>query len=225
MRIVEVIQGSEAWENLRCGLPTASRFDSIVTPSKCQLSSSWKSYAAELIAQEMGLSVQAPPTFWMDHGMENEPYAIAAYEKMMGVQTKIVGFVFPDDHGRYGCSPDRLVGDDGLLEVKCPKPETLIQYHSAGEFPVEYKPQVQGQLFITGRSWCDFMAYHRDMKPFLVRVEADLEYQAKLAVALEEFCDSLDEMRTKLSDIDQAVDVQLNDDYQPMTYESSEAAL
>lgn len=225
MRIVNVIQGSEAWEKLRCGLPTASRFDSIVTPAKCKLSSSWKSYAAELIAQEMGLIVQPPPSFWMDHGMEMEPKAIAAYEKITGVQTQVIGFAFPDDHGRYGCSPDRLVGEDGLLEVKCPKPETLIQYHANGEFPAEYKPQVQGQLFITGRSWCDFMAYHPDMKPFLVRVESDLEYQAKLAIALEEFCDLLDELRSRLSDIDQAVEVQLNDDYQPIIYEPSEVEI
>lgn len=161
----------------------------------------------------------------MNHGTENEPYAIAAYESIKGIKTRQVGFVLPDDHDRWGCSPDRLVGDDGLLETKCPKPETLIAYHVEGVFPVEYKPQVQGQLMITGREWCDFMAYHPELAPFLIRVERDEDYIAKMQEALEEFCDRLDELKERLAGIDQPVFVQLTDDYKPRNYEASDIAL
>lgn len=225
MRIVNVIQGSEEWEQLRCGVPTASNFDKIVTPAKGQLSKSSTSYAIELLANELGVSVPAPPSFWMEWGTETEPYAVAAYELLKGVKTETVGFVWPDDHERYGCSPDRLIGDDGLLEVKCPKPETVIEYHVNGVFPNEYKAQVQGQLFITGREWCDFFAYHPKLAPFLIRVERDEKFIASIAVALDEFCDSLAALREKLKGVDQSIEVALTDDYQPMTYQSSEVEL
>lgn len=224
MRIETVIQGSEDWENLRRGIPTASNFSRIITPAKGQLSTAWKSYAAELIGQELGVIVQPPPSFWMEWGTENEPYAVAAYEQITGVKTAQIGFAWPDDHTRYGCSPDRLVGENGLLEVKCPKPETLIEYHVGGELPSEYRPQVQGQLLITGRDWCDFLAYHPQLKPFLIRVERDEKYIANLAVALDEFCDNLDAMRSALAGIDQAVDVAITSDYQPISYEASDVA-
>lgn len=225
MRIVNVIQGSEAWEALRRGVPTASNFGKIITPARGQLSASSKSYAVELLANEIGVSVPALPSFWMEWGKEHEPYAVAAYEAITGVKTEAVGFVWPDDHQRYGCSPDRLVGENGLAEFKCPKPETLMEYHASGEFPLEHRPQVMGQLWITERDWCDFVAYHPKLKPFLIRVERDEKYIANLAVALDEFCDYLNELREKLRGVDQAVEVSITDDYQPITYQSSEVAL
>lgn len=205
MQIVNVLQGSEQWEDLRKGIPTASRFGDIITPAKAQLSTSWKGYAAELLATELGVAVPAPPSFWMDWGTEQEPYAVKAYETIHGVTAQQVGFVFPDGHMRYGCSPDRLIGDDGLLETKCPKPETLLSYHIDGVFPLAYKPQVQGQLLITGREWCDFFAYHPDLKPFQIRVERDEKYIANMAVALDEFCEKLAELREQLQGVGQAV--------------------
>jgi hypothetical protein len=225
VRIVDVIQGSEQWEKLRCGIPTASNFGKIVTPVKGQLAASSKAYAVELLANEMGVVVPPPPSFWMEWGIENEPYAVAAYEKITGRKTSAVGFVWPDDHARYGCSPDRLVEGNGLLEVKCPKPETLIEYHVNGGLPPEYKPQVQGQLLVTDREWCDFFAYHPKLKPFLFRVERDEAYITALENALEQFCDNLDELREKLQGLGEAVDVALTDDYQPVNYQTSEIRL
>lgn len=220
MRVVNVLQGSEAWEKLRCGIPTTSSFDRIITPVKGDLSDAWRGYAVELLGEELGVIVPAPPTYWQQHGMDTEPYAVAAYEKIKGVQTQVVGFVWPDDHARYGSSPDRLVGDDGLLEVKCPQPEKVIEYHAYGVLPKAYKPQVQGQLLVTGRKWCDFVAYHPDLAPLIIRVERDEPYIEKMSEALDEFCEKLDELREKLQGIDRVVDVQLNDDYQPITYVS-----
>lgn len=225
MRAMNVLQGSEDWERLRQGVPTASQFHRIITAARGQLSASWKGYAAELMAKSLGVFVEPLPSFWMEWGVENEPYAVAAYEQLNGAKTEVVGFVWPDDHERYGCSPDRLVGDNGLLEVKCPKPETLIEYHVGGVFPDDYRQQVQGQLMITGRDWCDFLAFHPQLAPFQVRVERDNAYIAKMIVALDEFCENLAELRSKLQGIDKAVDVAVTNDYQPKTYQSSEVAL
>jgi hypothetical protein len=220
VRIVDVLQGSDEWDELRRGVPTASSFRKIVTAVKGQLSASWQDYAVELMAAELKVSTPPPPSFWMEWGSEHEPYAVAAYELITGRKTEQVGFVWPDDHERYGCSPDRLVGDDGLLEVKCPKPETVLEYHLTG-FPKDYKPQVQGQLLVTGRKWCDFLAYHPELKPYLVRVERDEKYILALSEALDEFCAKLAELRAKLQGVEKYVDVQITDDYQPVNYEST----
>ena len=76
-----------------------------------------------------------------------------------------------------GASPDGLVGDDGLLEIKCPfEADIHVEYLRAQALPDKYKPQVMGQLWITGREWCDFLSYHERMKPMLVRVYRDEEY-------------------------------------------------
>lgn len=207
MRVVDVIQGSEQWEQIRKGVPTASNFDRIITPAKGQLSAEYKAYAAELLAETMCDVVPMLPTQWMEWGSENEPYAVEAYETLTGLHTVMAGFVWPDDHERYGCSPDRLVGDDGLLEIKCPKPGLVVQFHADGEFPKAYKPQVQGQLLITGRAWCDFVAYHPQLKPFMLRVGRDEKYIEKLRIALDVFCGYLDELKNTLVDLNQFVPV------------------
>ena len=224
MRIVNVEQGSEEWEALRRGVPTASNLGEIVTPAKGQLSSSAERYAAKLIAQSHGVVIPPPPSFWMQWGIDTEPYAVKAYETITDRTTEKIGFVWGDGE-RYGCSPDRFVGTDGILEVKCPMPETVVEYHLNGELPLAYKPQVQGQLLITEREWCDFIAYHPELKPFLIRVERDEKYIAAIQVALDEFCEMLDSFREKLSTLGEKVAVELTDNYQPMDYEVSEVQL
>ena len=107
-----------------------------------------------------------------------------------------MGFVIPDNTDAYGGSPDGLVGDDGLVEVKCPAPETLIAYHASGEMPVAYRPQVQGLLLITGREWCDFFAFHPELSPFITRIEPDLKYQEKMAAGLLELLREIERIRS-----------------------------
>ena len=120
----------------------------------------------------------------MQWGTDNEEFARADYELLTGVAVEQVGFAMPDHTDAYGCSPDGLVGDDGIVEIKCPAPETLIRYHAHGVLPDQYRPQVQGQLFRTGREWCDLFVWHPDLKPFHIRVEPDLKYQEKIAQCL-----------------------------------------
>lgn len=183
MRIIDCEQQTEAWERWR-NRPTASEFDKFVTPARGDYSAQATAYAAKIVAKRLGVYTEPPPSFWMEWGTEHEPNAKHAYELATGCQIRNVGFVLPDNTDAYGCSPDGLVGDDGVIEIKCPAPETLISYHASGELPVSYRPQVQGVLLVTGRKWCDFYAWHPELSPFCVRVEPDEAYQAKMAKAL-----------------------------------------
>ena len=120
----------------------------------------------------------------MEWGTEHEPNAKLAYTKATGRAIQDAGFILPDETDAYGDSPDGLVGTDGGIEIKCPAPETLIAIHAAAAVPQIYKPQIQGLLFISGRAWWDFFAFHPELSPFLLRVEPDLAYHAKIAAGL-----------------------------------------
>ena len=127
---------------------------------------------------------QEPSRFRYWRASWRRPNAKAVYTAATGNEITDVGFVLPDGTDAYGGSPDGLVGDDGMIEVKCPAPETLITYHAEMELPAKYKPQVQGLLLITGREWCAFFVFHPQLTPFLTRVEPDVDYQSKIAEGL-----------------------------------------
>jgi len=183
MRIIDCEQRSEEWDRWRAR-PTASEFHNFITPARGDYSASATAYAAKIVAKRLGVYVEPPPSFWMEWGTEQEPNARHAYELMTGNKVQEVGFVLPDNTDAYGGSPDGLVGDDGLLEIKCPAPETLISYHALGGPPLQYRPQLQGLLLITRRAWCDFFAFHPQLTPMLFRVVPDEAYQAKIADGL-----------------------------------------
>ena len=183
MRVIDCQQQTEEWERWRAR-PTASEFGKACTPARGDYSAQAQEYAAKIVAKRLGVYTEPPPSFWMEWGSEHEPNAKHAYTLQTGRKITDVGFVLPDGTDAYGCSPDGLVGDDGLFEAKCTKPETLISYHAAGVLPVQYKPQIQGQLFITGREWCDFFVFHPELTPFLLRIEPDVKYHEKLAACL-----------------------------------------
>jgi len=183
MRIIDVVQRSEEWERLR-NRPTASDFGEFTTPVKGDYSASAARYAAKIVAKRLGVYVEPPPSFWMEWGVENEPLAVEAYSKATGEVTP-AGFIMPDHTDDYGGSPDGLVGDDGMVEVKCPSPEKLILWHAGGILPLEHKAQVQGLLWISGRDWLDFWGWHPNLPPFCFLVKPDLDYHAKLETNMQ----------------------------------------
>jgi len=183
MRVIECRQGSEEWDRLRAR-PTASEFGKFCTPARGDYASQASAYAAKIVAKRLGVYTEPPPSWAMERGIELEPSAKLAYTKQTGREITGVGFILPDRTDAYGGSPDGLVSDDGLIEIKCPASETLISYRGEGVLPVQYKPQVQGLLLISGRAWCDFFVFYPELEPFLLRVEPDLKYQQKLAECL-----------------------------------------
>lgn len=191
MIIMDVVQGTTEWLEARLGIPTASQFSRILTAKTRKLSASADKYLCELVAERLlGRQVNDASTDFMLRGSEMEAEAVEAYEFEHDCETVKVGFVL-DDSRRWGCSPDRLVGEDGLLEIKCPG---AVGHVAAllGMQDEEHFAQVQGQLWVTGRKWCDLSFYNPAMPCRVVRVERDEDYIAALAAAVPAFCDRLE---------------------------------
>ena len=188
----DVVQGSEEWRRLRMGVPTASEFHRILTPGG-KPSASAEKYLFELLGELLMARPMEKPTYpWMQRGNDLEADAANWYELQCDTETRVVGFCTTDD-GTIGASPDRLVSDDGLLELKCPAPDTHVRYLLFPSKGVDgdYKVQVQGQLYVTERKWCDVVSYHPELPSVIVRVERDEEYIAKLDAALHAFTEQL----------------------------------
>lgn len=198
--IHDCIQGSESWERLRIGIPTSSSFDKIITPLG-KPSKSWEKYAYFLIAERfLDRKINTYKSDAMENGKIIEEDAAADYELQTGNDTQIVGFV-TNDAGTIGASPDRLVGDEGLLEVKCPMPQTQMEYLITGKIDREYWPQLQGQLFITGRKWVDIISFNPELPRSIIRVERDVEFIACLESLLGEFNAFLDQVTSKIQEM------------------------
>jgi len=198
MQILNLEQGSEEWHKARLGIATASRFKDIITPAKGDKSASYKGYMYELIAEKL---TKGKEDFfkseWMERGNEIEPLARASYEFIHEVEVKQVGIML-NDEGTIGASPDGLIGDAGGLEIKCPKPSTVVKYMLDGGLPLEYKPQVMGSLWISGREWWDFLAFHPSMDFYQIRVYRDEEYIKKMNKHITDFVDELQNNYEKL---------------------------
>ena len=138
----------------------------------------------------------------MKNGIEREPDARVEYQWASGNDVVEVGFV--ELNPEVGCSPDGIVGIDGLLELKCPMRKTHMDYRRAGVLPSVYKPQVQGQMWVCGRQWCDFVSYYpdlfvngEDLSLWILRVKRDDSYIEQLAAATAVFLTELKELEGK----------------------------
>ena len=140
----------------------------------------------------MGHPVTTFISTWMDRGHELEPDAVDFYAFQTDQDPQAVGFI-TNDAGTVGASPDRLVGADGLLEVKAPKESTHIGYLLENGPDRKYFPQLQGQLFISEKQWVDICSYHPLMAPAIVRVERDEDYIKLLSTHVTAFVEELDQ--------------------------------
>jgi hypothetical protein len=191
MKIHYMPQYSPEWYEARRGIPTASAFDRIITAKTQKPAAGAESYINELIADSIRLDptcfTERPMSSAMKHGTDCEPEARRFYEMDRGATVQLVGFCL-NDEDTAGCSPDFLVGEDGVGELKCPQPKQHVEYLRAGVLPDEYRAQCHGHLIVTGRAYCDFLAYCPAFPPLLVRVVPD-DFTEKLRGILKEFCD------------------------------------
>lgn len=194
----DIEQGSVAWFKLHNGIPTASEFDQIITPSKMEMSKSRLRYACRIVAARV-LNWQADSLDKIKHiqeGKENEPLAVASLEMMHNIKTRRVGFVTTND-GRFGASPDRLVMEGDLVDVtvecKCPTIPTQFEYLLLGQGDA-YRCQVQGQIYIAEAERAIFQSFNPRTPDFTVQTPRDDKFISKLKAALEQFSDELDEM-------------------------------
>lgn len=194
MIVHQVKQRSDEWFALRRGIVTASEVSKIVTPTG-KLSKQADGYMDTLLDEWIrGVEDQDQEneyqSMYMQRGIVLEQRAIDAYEMVRNVDVQKVGFV-TIDNGLLGCSPDGLVGEPGLIELKCPKGTTHMHYMRTRELENDYKPQLQCQLLITERGWVDIVSYHPDYPLVILRQERDEDYQKILKGALNDFVEAL----------------------------------
>lgn len=196
MIIHNIEQHSEAWHYLRCGRVTGTRFKSLMAG---ETTATYKDLITQLACEIItGQQEDAYVSADMERGTMLEPVAREAYEMEFGQEVRQVGFITPDDSEFtewVGISPDGILQDGGLLEIKCPKYKTHLEYIEADKLPSEYRYQVQGQLFVTEAPYCDFMSYAVNMKPFIVRVYPDTELFSQFEIRLRKL---IEEVQTKL---------------------------
>jgi putative phage-type endonuclease len=201
--MTEIVQGSPEWKALRCGRVTASRVADVVARTKTGYSASRANYLAQLIAERLtGTPAETYTNAAMQHGTETEPEARDAYCFYQGVTVEQVAFVPHPKIDQAGASPDGLVGDDGLVEIKCPNTATHLETLLGQAVPAKYIDQMQFQMACTGRKWCDFVSYDprmpEHMKLFVRRVARD---EARIAHLETEIAGFLRELAAKLSEL------------------------
>jgi putative phage-type endonuclease len=199
----EIIQGSDEWKQLRLGKVTASRVADVVAKTKSGPSASRANYAAQLIAERLtGVPSESYTNAAMEHGTATEPEARAAYEFYQGVTVEQIGFVEHPAIDQAGCSPDGLVGTDGLVEIKCPNTATHLDTLLNQVVPGKYDTQIQFQMACTGRQWCDFVSYDprmpENMRLFVQRVHRN---EQRINELEKEVAGFLLEMAVKLSQL------------------------
>lgn len=195
-------QGTPEWFAVRTGKVTASRFKDVLANGRGNAPSKTRqSYMMEVAAEILtGKMAESYSNEFMAWGTECEPLAREFYQEQNFEHIEKVGFI---EHADYiGCSPDGLVGDKGLIEIKCPKTTTQMQRVLDDVFPAEYMAQVQGQLWICEREWCDFVSFDprikSDAKYFCVRVERDEKYIEQLKKGINDFLTEMLEIIEKL---------------------------
>ncbi len=187
-------QQSPQWLKERCGCLTASRMaDATAFLKGGKEAEARRKYKIELVAERMtDLMVSRFVTDAMQWGIEQEPYARARYEEITGNLVQPCGFAIHGDIPLFGASPDGLVGDDGLVEIKCPTTSTFVEWVSGGVVPAQHLPQMLAQLAVTGRKYVAFFAYDprmkvRECRSFLRRFEPSEEDIVKTEEAAKQF--------------------------------------
>ena len=153
-------QGTDAWFIARIGKVTASRVADLMAKTKTGYSASRDNYMAQLVCERLTQTkAEGFTNAAMEWGTEQEPFARAAYEAKTGVMVQEVGFVPHPAIEWAGASPDGFVGNDGLVEIKCPNTATMIDTLLTGKVPGKYNIQMQFQMACTGRYWCDYVVF------------------------------------------------------------------
>jgi len=197
-------QRSPEWFAARLGKVTASRISDIIGKTQSGYSASRANYMALLICERLtGAAAESYSNAAMQHGTDTEPMALSAYEAAQGVLVQAEGFVTHPSIAQSGASPDALVGDSGLLEIKCPNTATHLDTLLAKKMPSKHRPQVQWQMACTGRHWCDFLSYDprlpERLQMFVVREVYDPVYVAGLETEVVKF---LGEMESKIKELE-----------------------
>lgn len=190
VEIIDVPQNSEEWIRARMGIPTSSMFATVMASGRGGGESKTRAtylrkLAGEIITDE---PMENFTNAHMERGHAMEQEARDYYAFLRGVEPQLVGFI---RNGDKGGSPDSLIGEDGLLEIKTALPHILIGYIEADKFPPEHMAQCQGNLWVSEREWLDISVYWPKMPPFIKRITRDEKYILNLAGEVARFNDEL----------------------------------
>lgn len=182
------LQGTPEWLLARCGKATASEFSAVLAKGQGKTRAA---YMRRVLAERLtGKPMETYHNAHMDRGQEQEPYARLAYEAITGNLVEEVGFI-KHQSLEAGCSPDGLVDKDGGAEIKSVIPTVQVDTILSGGYPSEHRPQVQGNLWVTGRDWWDFCSFSPDMPPhlrtYIFRVARDEAYIKTLEAEVRRF--------------------------------------
>jgi len=195
MRVITANQGTEEWKQARVGVPSGSKFSNIMAKGS---GATRATYLTELALERItNVREEFKTTFAMEQGTEREPLARLAYEANTGQLVTEIGFCMHDIF-RVGVSPDGLVGLNGMCEYKCPTPKTHLEYLrlEPNKCPPAYRWQVQGQLWVSDREWCDFVSYNPDFPEnaqlIIRRVERDKKAINELEIEIIKFLEDIE---------------------------------
>ena len=201
MKISPFAQQTVEWLQARCGLPTASEFDNLVSPTgeirKGKMPESYLNlkvaeWWSGTVAMNLGI-------FDMEQGRILEDEAIPWFELEYNTKIQRVGLV-TNNEGTVGCSPDGLLDESGI-EIKCPASHTHVGYLLKGVLPPEYIHQVQGAMYVTGRDEWKFVSYRRRMPKLVLTVGREPDYQEMLDEALELFLGNLEKAKKRMCEL------------------------
>ena len=193
---IGVEQGSEEWLKIRLGKVTASGVADVLAKTKSGVSASRANYLIKLAIQRVTGEIEEGFTNdAMQWGIDNEAQARVAYEITSGNFVDQVGFVEHPSINWFGCSPDGLVSNNGLVEIKCPNSSTHWSYIKDDGPPTKYYIQMQAQMACTNRNWCDFVSFDPRMpersRLFIKRVMREDDYIAEMEAEVKKFLDEV----------------------------------
>jgi predicted phage-related endonuclease len=199
-------QGSVGWLKEKCGCLSASKMAYAMDFLKNgKEGAARKKLKAELVAERMtDISVGHFVTPAMEFGLLQEPYAKERYEEVTGNFITPCGFALHSTIPFFGASPDGLIGEEGLIEVKCPETTTYVAWRMDGVVPEQHHPQLLAQLAVTGRKWTDFFAFDPRVKGeahqhFLRRYEPKEEEISAVEEAARQFLAEVEELFDKVT--------------------------
>lgn len=199
-----MIQGTPEWFAARLGKVTASCINKVMATLKSGgEAADRKNYRAQLVAERLtGRAVESYTNAAMAWGTEQEPFARQAYEFITGNAVEEIGFIEHPVIEMCGCSPDGLIGEEGMVEIKSPNTATHIDWLLSKQPPAEHLNQMQWQMECSGRKWCDFVSYDPrmplELQLFTVRVERDDKRIGEIREAVKKFLAEVDETISRL---------------------------
>lgn len=205
-------QGTPEWLQERAGHVTASRAADVLATIKNGEAATRRQYRVQVCTERLtGIPVQGYQNAAMLWGTMTEPEARSAYEAATGELVEQVGFIKHPEMEWVGASPDGCIDTDGLLEIKCPESTTHLEWMLEERLPPKHVPQVQFQLWVTGRQWVEFVSYDprfpEPLRLFTVRVQRDEAYIATLAAEVQRFLADVQAMCDTLSKRGSLVDI------------------